>query len=460
MDLDHIWAIVRAGIGFLLTIGILVSVHEWGHFWVARRLGIKVLRFAVGFGKPLYTRTGSDGVAYILGSIPLGGYVAILGEGDEQVPASERHLTFQAQPIWKRMAVIAAGPMANLVLAVVLFWGLLILGVPGVKPIFGEPIAGSPAAIAGYQYGDEIIAIDQKKTPSLERMIEPFVDGLSQSGRVELSILRQGIPMQLTLDLATPLQLDQHTDLLKEVGLTSPVPASAPKVAQVMVGRPAEQAGVQVGDRLIAINGVATPTIEQFLAHMQSVNPDQVVRLSVQRVDQVQDIFIHAERNQQGHAQIGIAVNGVQTPEMEAMRRQLHTIDRAGVGEALYQAVLRTGHGVVFTLRTFVRIVTGQYSFKMLSGPITIADYAGQALESGWVRFIGLVAMISINIGVINLVPIPVLDGGRLVGLMAEGLLGRGRIPASLGAFIMKLGVLMLFAFMSLAIFNDLSRWF
>jgi regulator of sigma E protease len=437
---------------FLVAIGILVVVHEFGHYLAARLAGVKVLRFSVGFGKPLLSRrVGPDQTEWTLSPLPVGGYVKMLDEREGEVPAAEAHRSFNRATVWRRIGIVVAGPLANFLLAIVFYWALFLHGMPAMKPLIGEPPAGTPAAQAGLAAGDEIRRVNGIDTPS-------FQD-------VRLTLLRAGVaggPLTLELADGRSVQLDAQSmqddnleqDTLRPLGIVRYNPVIEPVVGTVLPDGAAARAGFQVGDRLLAVDGKAVANWQGWVQLIRQ-HPGKPLRIEYQRQGQRGVLNVVPDAVDEGGQRIGKIGAGPRIDE--AAFAALMTEVRYGPVDALWQGVVKTWDMSAFTLEMMGRMALGQVSWKNLSGPLTIADYAGQSAALGWVSFVSFLALVSVSLGVLNLLPIPLLDGGHLMYYVAEVLTGR---PVSERAMEIggRIGMTLLLLLMSFALFNDLQR--
>ncbi len=437
---------------FLIAIGILVVVHEFGHYLAARWAGVKVLRFSVGFGKPLFSRRfGRDQTEWTLSALPFGGYVKMLDEREGEVPAADAHRSFNRATVWRRIVIVIAGPAANFLLAIVFYWALLLHGLPALKPLIGEPPAGTPAAHAGLAAGDEIRRVNGTDTPSFQDL--------------RLSLLRAGVagdPIELELADGRSVRLDiqpmqtenLEQDILRPLGIVRYDPVIAPVIGKLLPDGAAARAGFQSGDRLIAVNGKAVASWQDWV-QMVRQHPSRPLRIEYERRGQRGELTVVPEAVDEAGQRIGKIGAGPQVDE--AVLATLMTEVRYGPVEALWQGAVRTWDMSLFTLEMMGRMVLGQVSWKNLSGPLTIADYAGQSATLGWISFVGFLALVSVSLGVLNLLPIPLLDGGHLMYYVAEVLTGRpvSERTMEIGG---RIGMALLLLLMSFALFNDLQR--
>ena len=437
---------------FLVALSVLVVVHELGHYLVARLAGVKVLRFSVGFGKTLFARRfGRDQTEWAVCALPLGGYVKMLDEREGAVSPAEAHRSFNRAPVGRRIAIVLAGPVANFLLAIALYWALFLHGVPALKPIIDQPPPNTPAASAGLVAGDEIVAVDGSE-------IHSFQD-------LGLALLRAGVAdQQVTLSLkggrtakleTSSMQTDDlEQDILPSLGITRYVPSLPPIVGTVLPGGVAAKAGLQTGDRLLTVNGEALTSWQDWVRRVRT-QAGKGLDITYERGGMRMRAKLTPQPSQVGGQIVGKIGAGPQVDP--ALMAGLFTEVRFGPIEALWQGVHKTWTMSLFTLEMMGRMVMGQVSMKNLSGPVTIADFAGQSAALGWVSFIGFLAVISVSLGVLNLLPIPLLDGGHLMYYISEVFTGR---PVServmeLGA---RVGLTALLLLTSFALYNDLQR--
>lgn len=445
-------SVLHTVLWFLVAISILVVVHEFGHYLAARLAGVKVLRFSLGFGQPLLShRFGKDQTEWSLAALPFGGYVKMLDEREGEVPAAEAHRSFNRATVWRRIGIVMAGPLANFLLAIVFYWALFLHGLPALKPIIGEPPANTPAAMAGLVAGDEIRRVNGTDTPSFQDL--------------RLTLLRAGVegdPLMLELADGRSVQLNAQSlasenleqDTLRPLGIVHYEPVIEPVIGQLLPDGVAARAGLQRGDRLLAANG--TPVWNwQGWVEMVRQHPAKPLRIAFQRKGQPAELTLIPDAVNEGGKLIGKIGAG---PEIdEAVFASLMTEVRYGPIDALWQGTVKTWDMSVFTLEMMGRMAFGQVSWKNLSGPLTIADYAGQSAALGWISFVGFLALVSVSLGVLNLLPIPLLDGGHLMYYVAEVLTGRpvSERTMEIGG---RIGMTLLLLLMSFALFNDLQR--
>ena len=443
-------------LAFILAIGALVTVHEFGHYWVARRLGVKVLRFSIGFGSPLWQRTfGSDRTELVVASIPLGGYVKMLDEREGEVDADELHRAFNRQPLSTRVAVVSAGPVFNFLFAIFVYWVMFVAGVPGLRPIVGEVLTDSHAEQAGIMIGDEILAIDGRPTPTWETAMMALLDaGLAEEPSVELTVRGDdGQERRLQAGLGEDSDLLEKGGVLENFGVG--LWQLPPLVDEIVEGGAAQHAGMQGGDRILSVDGQAISSWNQWVVYVRE-RPEQTLRLVVLREgEEVALTLVPARKLESGRA-IGFIGASVQLPAQE-QRDTMRVVVRHGPLAALPAALGKTWEVTTLTLRTLWKMLTGKASVENLSGPISIAQYAGQSATIGLVAFLGFLGIVSVSLGVLNLLPVPILDGGHLLYYLVEFIKGS---PVSEAAqlFGQKIGIAMLLALMSVAFYNDILR--
>jgi len=451
-------SVLYSVLAFIVAIGVLVTVHEFGHFWVARRLGVKVLRFSVGFGQPLWKRTfGADATELVVAAIPLGGYVKMLDEREGEVPAAELPRAFNRQPLQTRIAVVAAGPLFNFLFAIVAYWMMFVVGVPGLRPLVGDVIPGSYADMAGIVSGDEIVAVDNVPTPTWEGTVLALLDSsLAESGSVALSGRDpQGAERLLQVQFDTSSELLQAGGVLENFGLEPWRPPAV--IDRLVAGGAGERAGLLPGDRIIRADEVPVSSWEQWDDYVRD-RPEQAIRLQVMRDAREVTLDLVPDRVTEMDKTIGRIGAYVRLPGDE-QRATMRVVVRYGPLQALPEALGKTWSVTTLTLRTLWKMVTGKASVESLSGPISIAQYAGQSAAIGLATFLGFLGIVSVSLGVLNLLPVPVLDGGHLLFYLLELVKGS---PVSEAAQLLgqKIGIALLLALMSLAFYNDLVRLF
>ncbi|MGE0355320.1 MAG: RIP metalloprotease RseP [Burkholderiales bacterium] len=442
---------------FLVTVGLLVVVHEWGHYAVARLAGVKILRFSVGFGRPLWMRRlGPDRTEWVIAAFPLGGFVKMLDSREAEVPAAERHRAFDLQPVGKRIAIVLAGPAANFVAAFLLYWALFVAGLPGMKPVVGEPPATTAAAAAGLAAGDSIRAVGGEPTETWTDVRWLLLKEAVHRGAVALEVESEGGARGTrSLDLAVLTKDDLDRDFLAKLGLKPFTPRVAATLGRVIPGGAGERAGLREGDRIVAVDGAPVATWGQFTARVRAA-PGRRIALDVDRGGAPVAIAAVPEATGEGEARIGL-LRVEPGPEVRREWERMTTTVRHGPLAAVPKAIHRVWDLAAFSLRMLGKMILGEVSWKNLSGPITIADYAGQSAQLGWVSFAGFLALVSVSLGVLNLLPIPLLDGGHLVYYSAEIVKG-SPVSERTMEIGQRVGLAILAGLTFFAFYNDLNR--
>lgn len=452
-------------LALLVTLGILVTVHEFGHFWVARRCGVKVLRFSIGFGKAVKSWVGKDGTEYVIAPIPLGGYVKMLGQEDTRtasetsVPDHQRHLSFSSKPLWQRMAIVAAGPIANFLLAIVVFWLINVgYGLRGTAPVLANVIEETPAYTAGLRAGDEIIAVDGQPVEVWQQVTMLLLARLGETGDLMIRAIPQGeqAPRDYRLALESWQSDTAEPNPLGSLGLVQyEIP---PIIEGVVQGGAAERGGLMAGDRILTVNGDSLTGWLQWVQRVRA-NPELPLQVVVQRNEELHVLTVVPEASlAEDGSRIGVIGAYVQEFDLMASLppeniREVHY----GPLTAIVPAIQETWEKSVFVLDSIKKMVIGLISVKNINGPITIAQVAGETASYGLEVYLGFLAILSISLGVLNLLPIPVLDGGHLLYYSVEAIIRRP-VPERIQAMGLQLGLLLISGVMVLAVYNDVSR--
>jgi regulator of sigma E protease len=435
---------------FIVTLGLLITFHEFGHFWVARRLGVRVLRFSVGFGRPLWRRTGRDGTEYVLAAIPLGGYVKMLDEREADVPPAQAHQSFNRQPVWGRIAIVAAGPLANILFAIGAFWLMFVVGKPDFRPVIDDTTG--IAAAAGLRAGDELARIDQQAVSTWTEATIALVTVALARNDVDLEVREpDGDLRSVRLEVSqVPRHLDER-EALGAIGIRARAPIAPAAVGQVVSGRPAAAAGMRPGDLIESVNGQPVADFQALIGIVQSeANRDPRLAFTVNRNGASVELAIIAEATTAPDGSTRWMI-GIAPPDLR------DTVRRHGPLAALPAAIGETWRMTATTFEFLGRMLVGHASLDNVAGPVGIAQTANSSASMGLAWFLSFLALMSLSIGILNLLPIPILDGGHLLYYLIEIVKGSpvsDRVMAT-GHY---LGILMLTGLMGLAFYNDIAR--
>ncbi len=454
-------------LSFVVAISILVAVHEFGHFWVARRLGFKVLRFSIGFGRPLWMRTGKDGVEYVIAALPIGGYVKMLDEREGPVEPEDLPKSFTRRPIWQRVAVLLAGPAFNFILAVSVYWVLSMWGTLEQRPVVDAVTPGSHVAQAGLRAGDEIVSIGQKATPTAQAVMFELIQRVPNAGRMQLIVRGdegRGAERTLILQIDDPAERRRLTEpgmLLQGLGFDYWAPTRAVIIEEVVADSAAEQAGLKAGDRILSVDGRPVRHFQGFIREV-APRPGETVQLRIQRDGATQTLAarIGRGRNEAGRevGQIGIKGRADAPADLSEIER-MQVRQQYGPLAAVAHAGAKTWEMSALTVNMLWSMVAGKVSVKNISGPINIAAFAGETARIGLKQFITFLAIVSISLGILNLMPIPLLDGGQIVYQLIEGVKGSPLSERS-QIFGQQVGIAALVLLMGLAFYNDITSRF
>ncbi|USQ14229.1 RIP metalloprotease RseP [Legionella lytica] len=440
---------------FLLALLLLVTIHEYGHFQVARWCGVKVLRFSFGFGKILASWKDKKGTEYAWSLFPFGGYVKMLDESEGEVPENERHLAFNNQSVWKRIAIVLAGPMFNFIFAFFALWLVLVIGMPSLAPMIDGVRPGSIAAEAGLKAKEEIISLNNIKINSwrdFQYAMMPMV-GSNETVHLVVKSLENGQQSQISLPLANWVLDDKKPDPLKSLGIEPFIPSIPPIVGEVIPDSPADKAGLKIGDKVLTVDGKSF-TDWLFLVEYVQARPDEQINLKINRKDVIQQLTVHVgSHDNKGKIEGFLGVRSQKVKWPERWLRMEREQPLAALNTALRQTAQLTG-------TTFIlmgRLVTGKLGLNSISGPVGIAQGAGDSGRGGLAAYLFFLALVSISLGALNLLPIPMLDGGHLLYYVLEVIRGKPVSDSlkSAGAYV---GLLLLAALMFIALTNDLSR--
>lgn len=447
--LEVLWS---AG-AFVIAVGFLVAFHEFGHFWVARRCGVQVLRYSIGFGPVVAKRYGRDGVEYALSAIPLGGYVKMLDEREGEVPDAQKDKAFNRKSVAQRIAIVAAGPLANFLFAIVAYWAMFVIGQDGIRPVVGPVPEQTRAASAGVREGDEVVSLGGREIAVWDELRPQLLDAALTQDQVPLVVRRaDGNIENLRLNLRG-VSVDPQ-NVFDQIGINLPRFQYAAVIGAVVPGEAAERAGLEPGDRIVRLNGLEIDTWQQLRAWVRE-HPGEIVRVDYVRDGQNLSLEMSLGLyDDDGHTVGRFGAGVAAQPELW---QDLQVDWRLSPWAAVPAAVSQTVDMSVLTLQMLGRMVTGDVSVRNISGPLHIAEYAGATAAVGIVAFLSFLAVISISLGVLNLLPIPVLDGGHLLYYLVEWLKGS---PVSERVQLMgqQVGMAALLMLMSVAFYNDIVR--
>lgn len=441
---------------FILALGILVTIHEFGHYWVAKKVGVKILRFSVGFGKPIWRKTiGPDETEFVIAALPLGGYVKMLGDSGEDIADVDRARAFEEQSLLNRTLIVAAGPIANFLFAIFAYWLMYLVGVSGARPIIGAVDENSIAYAAGLRDGYEIVEVAERESPTWDNVFRESISAILDSGEVVVTAKdSNGLLRDAILDFSSVSVDDlSESDFFTEIGITPFRPVIPPRLGRLVADEPAAAGGMQAGDLIRVVDGEPIDSWRQWVDIVRA-NANRPLNVEVLRNDETVALTVtpkemRAEGKTFGRIGAEVSLAGVESAPQG--------VERYGPIDALPIALEQTWQMITTTLRFLHKMVAGEASVKNLSGPISIAQYAGQSAKLGLSRFLDFLALVSVSLGVLNLLPIPLLDGGHLLFYLVE-LVTRRPVPESVRLWGQQVGLVLLLGLMGLAVFNDVMR--
>lgn len=442
-------------VSFIGVLGILVTVHEFGHFWVARLCGVKVLRFSVGFGKPLLRfHRKNDPTEYVVAGIPLGGYVKMLDENEGEVDEHEKQFAFNNKPLSSKFLIVLAGPVFNLVFAFIAFWLILTIGEEGLKPVVGEVDQSGLAVHAGIETGDEILAVNDRPTPIWRVALGLMASEMLDEGVVDLSVAKAGGQVERVQMRFNEKELPEPADIVKRIGLSPRAPSIKPKVGKLIPGEPGEQAGLRVGDLILSVDGVVIESWQQWVELTRS-RPGLPMAVLLQRNNEKRSLTVTPKTIVDDGVTIGrIGVSPYIEEDLSSTYYATYTLNGLS---AVKEAATQTISYSLLTVKLIGRMLIGEASVDNLSGPISLAQYAGQTASIGLIAFLKFLAFVSVSLGVMNLLPIPMLDGGHLFFYCIEAIRGKP-VPEKAQAVLSRAGLFVLLCMMLLAVFVDIGR--
>jgi regulator of sigma E protease len=443
---------------FIVAIGTLVAIHEFGHFWVARKVGVKVLRFSIGFGKVLWSyQKTPDTTEYVISAIPLGGYVKMVDEREGAVAEQDLPFAFNRQSVFARTAIVAAGPIFNLLLAIVLYWSVFMIGETGMRPLIGKVEPGTLAYSAGFTEGEEIISVNDTLTPTWMAAMEMIFSAAPDAEQGLKVTVKNTTQLQKQHVLQIPQALAEQPELLyQRLGFKPWTPLIKPIVDKILPNSAALSAGLRSQDLILSADGIAIKDWLQWVDYVQK-RPNKFINLTVERQGQVIALKIKPQPAEENKKTVGKIGAGVYIPK--GLIESLQVTYTLPVTDAFIAAVDKTYYYATTSLLMMGKMLIGHASVENLSGPISIAQYAGQSAEMGLVHFLKFMALVSVSLGVLNLLPIPVLDGGHLMFYAIEAIKG-SPVSDKVQFVFQNIGVALLLSLMSLAVFLDIGRLF
>jgi regulator of sigma E protease len=443
-------------LAFIVALGILISFHEYGHFWVARKCDVKILRFSIGFGRPLWKRYfGNDRTELVIAAIPLGGYVKMLDEREGNVPPQELNRAFNRKPLGQRTLIVLAGPVFNFIFAIFAYWIMYMVGLTGLKPVVGEVSPVSIAANAGIKPDDEIIAVGPRKTATWTMVVDALLNDIMRASEVKFTLRdRQTREREVWVNIKT-VSIDDiaETGILETLGIKPKQFVVPAIIGDVQAGLAADQAGLISGDKILKADGKPVSNWAEWVDYVRA-HPEQMLQVEIQRNEERLTILLQPERKEiEAGEVIGFIGAANQPPDM------LIAEESYSLFPAFAKALVRTWDMSWLTLRMLGKMLTGDASVKNLSGPISIAQYAGQSAQNGFATFLWFLGIVSVSLGVLNLLPVPLLDGGHLMYYLVEFVRGNP-VSESVQIIGQQIGLALLFGLMILVFYNDIMRLF
>jgi regulator of sigma E protease len=449
--------ILQSILAFIVALGVLITFHEFGHYWIARRCDVKILRFSIGFGRAIYKKQfGKDNTEFVIASLPLGGYVKMLDEREGEVTEEELPRSFNYKPLWQRFAIVSAGPIFNFIFAIFAYWMIFIVGVNGLRPFIGDVEPSSISSLAGLKSGHEILSINEVKTPTWSTAIDALVNHTVNGDIINMNVVdEEGVDKKVEIDLAK-ISIDEMAEgkLLEALGLSVIELKIAAIIGEILPDGAAEKSGLLQYDEVISVDDVAVTSWGEWVEIIRN-NPGNVLNVIVIRGNAKVNVKLTPKSVQSENGIVGRI--GAAAFRPDDLFDSYFTIESYSLPIAFIKALKKTWEMSVLTLRVLGKMMVGEASVKNLSGPISIAKYAGQSAGIGLVAFLSFMAIVSVSLGVLNLLPVPLLDGGHLMYYLVELVIGK---PVSETTQILgqQVGLVLLLGLMSIAIFNDITR--
>ncbi len=446
---------IQTILSIAVALGILITFHEFGHYYIARRCGVKVLRFSIGFGKPIYTYVNKEGTEFSLALIPLGGYVRMLDEREGSVAKEEMHLAFNRKSVFQRISIVAAGPIANFILAVFFYFCVALLGIQSLSPVVGGITPDSPASLINIREGDEIVKINGQDTRSWEEVNLALASLIGHSGNIPVEYIdrdTQGV-MRDQVNLNEWLKGGEISNLVRSFGFMPRRFIIPPKIDKVIEDGAAYRSGILKGDLILSANEQSVKNWLDFVNVVQ-MSPNIDIQLQLLRQDETVSLTLVPDSRESENGLVGYV--GLAVEPIELSQEWYKTIDYS-LGAAAYYGVAKTGEMIQLTFSSVIKMLKGLISIENLSGPITIAKVASSSADSGIQSFLTFLAYLSVSLGVLNLLPIPMLDGGHLLFFSIEAI-RRKPVSERVQIFAYKIGASLLFTLMAVAVFNDIAR--
>jgi regulator of sigma E protease len=449
--------ILQSILAFIVALGVLITFHEFGHYWIARRCDVKILRFSIGFGRAIYKKQfGKDNTEFVIASLPLGGYVKMLDEREGEVKEEELPRSFNYKPLWQRFAIVSAGPIFNFIFAIFAYWMIFIVGVNGLRPFIGDVEPSSISSLAGLKSGHEILSINEVKTPTWSTAIDSLVNHTVNGDIINMNVVdEEGVDKKIEIDLAK-ISIDEMAEgkLLEALGLSVIELKIAAIIGEILPDGAAEKSGLLQYDEVISVDDVAVTSWGEWVEIIRN-NPGNVLNVIVIRGNAKVNVKLTPKSVQSENGIVGRI--GAAAFRPDDLFDSYFTIESYSLPIAFIKALKKTWEMSVLTLRVLGKMMVGEASVKNLSGPISIAKYAGQSAGIGLVAFLSFMAIVSVSLGVLNLLPVPLLDGGHLMYYLVELVIGK---PVSETTQILgqQVGLVLLLGLMSIAIFNDIAR--